>query len=481
VKPTGDDHSHSAAPKIALVLLAGGLVTSLALGARSTMGIFLDPISDDLGLGASTFALSVAIQNLVWGLGQPIAGAVADRFGTVRVLVVGAFLYGSGLLLVANASSGLDLHLGAGVVIGLGQAAASYSVVLAAIGRLVPEDRRSFALGLATAFGSIGQFVIVPSMQVVIDRAGWRTAMVALGAMMVVVVIAAQPLRVRAQAAAGTGTDEDHVPLSRVLRSAFANRSYLLLNLGFFVCGFHVTFVGVHLPKHLEDLGQGTSTAAIALATIGLFNIAGTFTAGVLGQRRSKTRLLSAIYAGRGLAFLALLLLPTSAATSLFFAAVMGFLWLSTVPLTSGIVMAQFGLRNAGFLFGVVFLSHQIGAFIGSYGAGQVRDAAGSYTAWWWVAVALAVFAAVLHLFIDEGPAGQGRPARLESGRRWFAIRRPRLAPTIATASAFSALVLFTVATTDTSAASVEARQAAVACTLHGVGGTGAPPTAPSG
>ncbi|MDG2112290.1 MAG: MFS transporter, partial [Actinomycetota bacterium] len=267
--------------------------------------------------------------------------------------------------------------------------------------------------------------------------------------------------------AAAAEVDDETLP--QVLRRAARHRSYVLLNLGFFVCGFHVTFIGVHLPKHLEDLGQSEQIAAWALAGIGLFNIAGSFTAGVLGQRMSKTRLLSYIYAGRALAFLGLLLLPASAATALAFSAVMGLLWLSTVPLTSGVVLGQFGLKHAGTLFGLVFLSHQIGAFIGSYGGGAVRDAAGSYTAWWWVSAALGLFAAVVHVFVDEGPADQPPTATTGEKLRRVGFRRPRLVPGVATAGAFAALTAFTVVTMDTSAEGIEARQASVVCFLHGL------------
>lgn len=446
-------------PSFAVVLMAGSLVTALALGARSTMGLFLDPISDGLELGTSTFGLTVAIQNLVWGLGQPVAGAIADRYGTVRVLLVGVLLYVFGLLLLADATTGAQLHLGGGLVMGLGLAAASFSVVLASIGRLVPPERRSFALGMATAFGSVGQFVLIPVVQQLINRAGWRTAMVVLAGVVGAIILAVRPLRSPVAAASVVHADVDAETLPQVLRRAARHRSYILLNLAFFVCGFHVTFIGVHLPKHLEDLGQSEQIAAWALAGIGLFNIVGSFTAGILGQRMSKTRLLSYIYAGRGVAFLGLLLLPASAITALLFSAVMGVLWLSTVPLTSGIVLGQFGLKHAGTLFGLVFLTHQLGAFAGSYGGGAVRDAAGSYAAWWWVSAGLAGFAAVVHMFIDEGPADQPPTATAGERLRRVGFRRPRLVPGIATAGALAALTAFTVVTLDTSAEGIEARK----------------------
>ena len=458
-------------PNMTVILIVGSVITAISLGTRSTMGVFLDPITDGLVLGTSTFGLTVAIQNLVWGLCQPVAGAIADRFGSARVLVVGAGLYALGLLLLANATTATELHLTGGVVLGLGLGTASFSVVLSAIGRLVPDERRTFALGIATAFGSIGQFALIPVTQVLIDRQGWTGAMTVLAVGTLVMALVARPLRSRpAESTGAASAPEDTESLRTVARRAVRHRSFVLLNLAFFVCGFHVTFIGVHLPKYIEDLGQSDAVGSWALSMIGLFNVAGAFAAGLLGQRRSKTRLLTVIYTDRGASMLVLLLLPASPATSLLFAALMGLFWLSTVPLTSGIVMSQFGLKHAGALFGLVFLSHQLGAFAGSYGGGAIREASGSYEAWWWLSVGLAAMAAVLHWMIDDGPADAVPSAAAVKRRVGF--RRPRLAPTVATATAFGALTVFTVATTDASAEGIEARQAAIVCSLHlpGVG-----------
>ena len=392
-------------PSLLVVLIAGSVTTALALGARSTMGIFLDPVSDGLGLGTGSFALMVAVQNLIWGIGQPVAGGLADRFGTRRVLVIGAVIYAAGLLVLAEATGPMGLHVGGGVLMGVGMAAASFSVVLAAIGRLVDESRRSFALGVATAAGSVGQFTLIPLARILIESTSWETAMLVIAGLTALIVVFCVPLRDPEE----TGDNpEVEMGEEETLREVFArasrNRSYLFLNTGFFVCGFHVTFIGVHLPKHLEDIGQSTGVAAAALSVIGLFNIAGSLAAGSLGQRYSKAFLLSLLYGVRGLVILGFILLPQNSSMTIVFGCLMGLLWLSTIPLTSGIVMSQFGTKHSGTLFGVVFLSHQIGAFIGSWGAGIVRDTTGSYMGWWWTAVVLGVFGAFIHLFIDESP-----------------------------------------------------------------------------
>ncbi|MBM17124.1 MAG: MFS transporter [Actinobacteria bacterium] len=395
-------------PPFLVVLITGSAITAIALGARSTMGMFLGPVSDGLGLQTDSFALMIAIQNLVWGFGQPVAGGLADRFGARRVLMVGAVIYASGLVVLAKAIGPTGLHLGGGVLMGLGMSAASFSVVLAAIGRLVPESRRSFALGVATAFGSVGQFILIPISSVIIDSTSWETALIVLAGLALTITVICLPLRSSVEigrAGVPNSPSVDTKPLREVLRQASRNRSYLLLNAGFFVCGFHVTFIGVHLPKHLEDLDQSSTVAAAALALIGLFNIAGSLTTGSLGQRHSKARLLSLVYGARSLVILGFIMLPNSPALSITFGCLMGLLWLSTIPLTSGIVMSQFGTQHAGTLFGIVFVSHQIGAFVSSWGAGIIRDSTGSYEVWWWVAVGMGIFAVLVHMFIDEGPA----------------------------------------------------------------------------
>lgn len=404
---------------LALLVVAGGLITAASLGARSTFGLFLDPVVTTIGTGRSTFALAVAFQNLAWGLSQPFAGAIADRFGTARVLSAGAVLYALGLAMLANASSPAAVYVSIGLVIGVGTGAASFAVVLAAVGRMAPPHRRSMALGVASAMGSIGQLGLIPLFRWLIDSVSWQEAALWLAAIVLSVVLFAPFLRGRsadqAARAAGSGVGvaaaagsvtgtEPKVALRHELRRAAHSRAFRLLNLGFFVCGFHVTFVGTHLASYAKDVGQPRSVAANALAVIGLFNIFGSLLAGYLGSRFAKRKLLSIIYGTRAVVFTVFMLVPHTTASFLAFGAAMGVLWLSTVPLTSGIVASQFGTAHAGTLFGIVFLSHQVGAFIGAWMGGTLADRLHSYNPVWWIGVGLGVMAAVVHLLIDEGP-----------------------------------------------------------------------------
>ena len=388
---------------ISVVLVAGCIVTGISLGVRATMGIYLDPITSELGVGSGSFGLAIAIQNIVWGFGQPIAGGLADRFGTARVLVAGAALYAFGLLVAREAQSVTALNLGLGLLMGLGLAGLSFSVILAAIGRSVSDSKRAIAMATVTACGSLGQFVMVPLSQLLINSFGWRQSLITGIVLVCVAACAARPLR-SSNSTTGGGPNE---PLRIVLKSAFGHKSYVLLLAGFFVCGFHVTFIGVHLPKYLEDVGQSTQIAALALGMIGLFNIGGTIAIGAISGTYGNTKLLSSLYLVRGLVFALIAISPMSPVLALVSAAVIGIVWLSTVPLTSAIVLKQFGPTNAGTLFGFVFLSHQIGAFIGTYGAGLVRDAVGSYELFWWISSFLGFTAAIIHMYIDESPVEQ--------------------------------------------------------------------------
>ena len=382
----------------AVIVAAGCLIALITYGLRTSFGLFLDPLSEGRGWGREVFALSLAIQNLVWGLGQPAAGAVADRYGSGRVLAAGGAVYAVGVALMAVSATPLALHLTAGVLVGIGLSGGSFTIVIAALGRLMPPDRRSWAMGVATAAGSFGQFVFAPLGQSFISGYGWTTALLMLAAFAALVPVLATALR------GGGATEEDGPSLSlrQATTGAFGHGSYLLLVSGFFVCGFHVAFITTHLPPHLTDSGVSPGIAAWSLALIGLFNVVGSYGAGVLGGRGSKRRLLSGIYLSRAVVLTLFIALPKSPAVVLAFAAAMGILWLSTVPLTSGLVAVMFGTRYLGTLFGFVFLSHQIGAFLGIWLGGVAYEQTGSYAPVWWAGVALALVATALHWPIAE-------------------------------------------------------------------------------
>lgn len=380
-----------------LVIVAGCLIALITFGARTSFGLFTEPLSALRGWDRETFALAIAVQNLLWGVGQPFAGAIADRFGVGRVLAAGGATYALGILLMSASTTGTTLAISGGVLVGLGLSGGSFTIVIAAFARLVPEDRRSWAMGLATAMGSLGQFVFAPLGQGFIAAYGPATALALIGGCVALVPVLAVALRGGDAAPAESS--------SSPLRDALTHPSFLLLTSGFFVCGFHIAFVSTHLPPYLTDLGLSTALAAWALALIGLFNVVGAYTAGVLGGTQSRRLLLSGIYASRAAAFALFVVLPPSPATVLLFSAAIGLLWLSTVPLTSGLIAVMFGTRHLGLLFGVVFLSHQVGAFVGVWLGGAVYDATGTYDLMWWASIALGFAAALVHLPIVERPA----------------------------------------------------------------------------
>ena len=387
-----------------IVVASGALITLITIGVRASFGLFLHPVSHDLGFGRGIFAFSIALQNLIWGAAQPFAGAIADRYGTGRVVAVGAFLYGLGLLIMARATDILSLTVGAGFFVGIGLAATGFPVVLAAMSRAVSEKHRSLVLGLGTAAGSVGQLLLVPAGQLFLTSYGWPLAFVLLGLVSLVMA----PL---AAMVAGKPKLPVADRLTQTLRAAVGEAArhpgYRLLNAGFFVCGFHVAFIAAHLPAYLNDVGLPDGTGAWALALIGLFNIVGSFAAGALGGRLSKKYLLSTIYAARAVVIALFVILPMSELTVLLFAASIGLLWLSTVPLTSGLVVQIFGPRYMATLFGIVFFSHQVGSFLGIWLGGIVFDLTGTYNIVWWAGVALGVISALLHWPIDERPVAR--------------------------------------------------------------------------
>jgi predicted MFS family arabinose efflux permease len=398
----GQGYSRSAL----VALAAGSFIVLLAFGIRSSFGLFLQPMSLEFGWGREVFAFALALQNLIWGAAQPFAGAIADRFGSAKTLTAGGLLYGLGLAWMADASTPLALNVSAGVLIGLALSATGFGVVLAVVGRRVPPERRSAALGIVTATGSLGQFMMPPIGQAFLTAYGWSTALLLLAGGALAMVAAAAAVRGRAD-------DADEGPqqsLVEALAEARRHRGYMLLTLGFFVCGWHIAFIAVHLPAYLSDGGLSTATAAWSLALIGLFNVIGAYTSGLLGGRFSKKYLLSFLYAARSLLILGFILLPLTAASAFVFSALMGLLWLSTVPLTSGLVAQIFGPRYMGMLFGIVFFSHQIGSFLGVWLGGVLYDAYGTYDPIWWASIALGLVAALLHWPIDERAVVRLRP-----------------------------------------------------------------------
>jgi len=393
------------APKLAvplpLIIASGCVVAILSLGERSSLGLFLTPMTDARGWSRETFALAVALQNLVWGAAQPIMGAIADRYGTGRVIATGGILYAAGLYIASNAVSPLMLMLGMGVTIGVGLAAASFTIILAAFGRAVSPAKRSLAFGLGTAAGSFGQFLFGPLSQALIEGSGWQKALIVLAATTLLMLPLAYALRGR------SNVDATEMPQTfrEALAEAFGYRGYVLLVLGFFVCGFQVTFIAVHLPPYLTDLGMSPMLGGWAIALIGLFNIVGSLAAGAIGARYSKSYSLAILYLARAAVILVFISLPITAVSALIFAAAMGLLWLSTVPLTSGLVAVMFGQRYMATLFGFVFFSHQIGSFLGVWLGGYAYDRTGSYDLVWWISIALGVAAAIVHLPIRDAPA----------------------------------------------------------------------------
>ncbi len=393
-----------------LIIVAGSLIAMLTFGPRSAMGFFQLPMLNDTGWDRSTFGLAMAIQNLCWGLGQPLFGALADKYGTGRMLTLSGALYALGLFTMAHADAPVWLHIGGGVLVGLGVAAGSFGIVLSAFARNVAPEQRSLAFGIGTAAGSAGMFLFAPLSQGLISTFGWSDSLVYLGLMMLIVPLLAWPLRGNAKSGKQSRREFEQ-SAGEALREAFGHRSYLLLTSGFFVCGFQVAFITAHFPAYLGDIGIDARYAVIAMALIGFFNVIGSLASGVIGQRYSKPYFLAWIYLARSLAVTLFLLLPQSPASVIVFAIVMGLLWLSTVPPTNALVAIMFGTRHLGMLGGIVFLSHQIGSFLGVWMGGYLYDKFGSYDAVWWFGVALGIFAAIVHWPIRESAVERGLPA----------------------------------------------------------------------
>jgi MFS family permease len=390
-----------------LIITCGCTIALLAFGPRSAMGFFQEPILQDKGWNSTTFGLAIAIQNLAWGLGQPIFGALADRYGAYRSLAVGGIIYALGLYLMATADAPIWLHIGGGVLVGLGVAAGSFGIILSVFARNVAPEQRSFVFGMGTAAGSAGMFLFSPLSAGLIANFGWSHALVVLSAMMLLIPVLAIPLYGNSK---DSKIPQENInqSIAEALKEAMSHKSYLLLISGFFVCGFQVAFITAHFPKYIADIGIAPIYAVWAIALIGLFNVFGSLASGIIGQRYSKPYFLSLIYIGRSIAVTAFLLLPQTPTSVVIFAIVMGLLWLSTVAPTNALVAIMFGTRHLGMLGGVVFFSHQIGSFLGVYFGGYLRDTSGSYDVVWWLGVALGLFAALVHWPIKEAPVERG-------------------------------------------------------------------------
>jgi len=388
------------------ILVCGAFIVTLSMGVRHGFGLWLQPITMERGWSRETFAFALAVQNLAWGLAGPIAGGLADKYGAFRVLIGGALLYAAGLVLMALADTGAAFTGAAGILVGVAQAGVTYAVVYGVIGRNVAPERRSRAMGLTAAAGSFGQFLMVPVESALIGSFGWQNALYILGALVIVIVPLAYGLREPDR----SGTPGHTQSIGAALREAFGYPSFRLLMAGYFVCGFQVVFIGVHMPSYLKDRGMDPQVATVALALIGLFNVFGTYAAGEIGQRWPKRYLLSAIYALRSLAIVLFLWLPLTPMSVYVFSAVIGLLWLSTVPPTNAVVAQIFGVQYLSMLGGFVFLSHQIGSFMGVWLGGKLFDATGSYNIVWWIAVALGIFAALVNLPVRETPIARAAP-----------------------------------------------------------------------
>ncbi len=380
------------------VLVCGALIVTLSMGIRHGFGLWLQPVITDRGWTRETFSFAMAVQNLSWGLAGPLAGMLADRFGAFRVLLIGALLYAVGLVAMSQATSGFGFMLGAGFVLGLAQSGTTYAVVYGVIARQIDPAKRSWAMGVAAAAGSFGQFLMIPVERWLISTAGWQTALLILATAALAILPLARGLR-EPPAAASSGVKQG---VSAAIREAMNYPSFRLLMAGYFVCGFQVVFIGVHLPSFLKDKGLGPEVATIALMLVGLFNIFGTYVAGTLGQRMPKRYILAAIYGLRGVVILTFISLPVSPLSVYIFAAAMGFLWLSTVPPTNAIVAQVFGVQYMSMLGGFVFFSHQVGSFLGVWLGGKLYDATGSYDVVWWICIALSVFAVLMNLPVRE-------------------------------------------------------------------------------
>jgi len=384
-----------------VVIVAGCLIALVCFGVRSTSGLFTAPITEAHGWGREVYGFAMAVQNLVWGIAQPFVGMLADRLGPMRVVKAGAVIYAAGLVLMAFAETPFVIMLGGGILMGLGIATTSFGIVMAAVARVVPPEKRSWAFGMATAASSMGQFVFAPIGQAFIAAYGWQVALLLLAGICLLMILFALPLGA-SRGGVAHGEVEVDITLGQAIRHALGHTSFVLLVFGFFVCGFQIAFITVHLPPYLVDRGISATLAAWSIGVVGLFNVIGSYSAGVYGGFYSKRYGLAFIYFARAVVIAAFLLAPVSAVSTILFTAVMGLLWLSTVPLTMGLVTVMFGTRYMATLYGFAFFSHQVGSFLGVWLGGRFYDQYGSYDVVWWLGVALGLGAAIIHWPIRE-------------------------------------------------------------------------------
>ena len=388
----------------AVVMVAGCMIAIIGMGTRASLGLFLEPMSSSLSWSRETYALAMAIQNLLWGILLPFAGALTDRYGASWVISAGAVFYSLGLWGMSVADSVFMLHVSGGILMGLGSSFVAFNLAIAAMVKVVGPERRLFVMGVGTAATSVGQLIFSPMAQGLISNFGWSDALVYLSfiSMLIISFAVLLPSNPEVQ-----GEEVTTQSLGEAVREAFSQRGFILLMIGFFACGFHVAFIGIHLPAYVTDLGLAPQVGAYCLALIGLFNIAGSFLSGMVGSRWSKTYGLSWIYFGRALVILGLLLAPKTALTLYVFSALMGLLWLSTIPLTTGVLTDVFGVRYVATLYGFVFFGHQVGSFIGVWLGGILYDRYGSYDGMWWAGIVVGVLAALIHLPISEKPVSR--------------------------------------------------------------------------
>jgi MFS family permease len=399
------EHPMGRLSNTAVIILAGSVVLTLSFGVRSVFGVMLDPISETYDWPREVFSLSLALQAIVWGLGQPLFGWIADRFGDRRAIWLGFWLYLAGMALTTFGFAPWMMHAGTGVLIGLGVAGTAFGLILSVVGRATPEDKRSQALALTAALGSIGQMVLPAVSGALVDAYGWQVSLLIMTGLLLPMAVCIPLLK--AKVPISNATMHDDLATSVVIRRAFGHSSYALLTMGFFVCGFHVAAIAAHFPAFVAEMcatpeGPATELGALTLSLVGLGNFVGTLIVGQLGARFPKPYLLSAIYALRAVVIAVFISLPITPVTVIVFSMTIGLLWLTTVPLTTGLVATMFGTKHMGTLYGFVFLSHQVGSFIGVYMGGVVYDLYGNYDAFWYAAIALGVFSAIVHLPVRD-------------------------------------------------------------------------------